>query len=196
MNNTNDDYAYKAIEEQLSNPLNQFISNSREVVDVKIMKGYKSKPEYSNDGDSGMDVRADLSLIDIHDIKVYGEYSGNKKNGKLESITLMPNSRMLIPTGIKMAIPKGFEVQARPRSGLALKHGITLTNCVGTIDSGYRGDCGFILHNTGHEPFTINDGDRIGQFVLMRVAQINWVEAESLEDSDRGDGGYGHTGVK
>lgn len=182
----------------LREPLSVFLNSARECVEIPVLAGFRFLPEYSKYGDSGMDVRADFSLVDRNNIKVYGESSQEYscEDGTLTQITLMPNARMLIPTGIKLAIPYGFEIQARPRSGLALKHGITLTNCVGTIDSGYRGDCGFILQNSGHEPFVIKDGDRIGQFVLMRVAQANLIVSESLEDSDRGDGGYGHTGVK
>lgn len=188
---------YSVLEESLGKAMSQKVINSRECVDVPVLIGFRFLPEYSKHGDSGMDVRADFSLVDKSNIKVYGESTQEyNEDGTLAEITLMPNSRMLIPTGIKLAVPYGFEMQARPRSGLALKHGITLTNCVGTIDSGYRGDCGFILQNAGHEPFVIKDGDRIGQFVFMRVAQANLIVSESLEDSDRGDGGYGHTGVK
>lgn len=120
-----------------------------------------------------MDVRADLSAPVI-----------------IESMR-----RCLIPTGLYVAIPEGYELQMRPRSGLALKSGISLVNTPGTIDCDYRGEIGVIIINLSDEPFTVNPGDRICQMVLNRVPQVKWLPVESLDDTDRGDGGFGHSGV-
>ena len=113
-----------------------------------------------------------------------------------EPVTLEPLDRALIPTGLYFAIPAGYEVQIRPRSGLAMKHGITVLNTPGTIDSDYRGEIRVALINLSREPFTIEPGERICQMVLARYEQVEWVEAEQLDDTDRGEGGFGHTGRK
>ncbi len=120
-----------------------------------------------------MDVRADLA----------------------EPVIIKPLARALIPTGLRVAIPQGYELQMRPRSGLALKHGISLVNTPGTIDSDYRGEIGVILINLSDEPFTVMPGDRICQMVLSKVPQLQWESVDELPDTDRGDGGFGHTGV-
>ncbi len=112
-----------------------------------------------------------------------------------EPVTLAPGARALIPTGLRVQLPRGFEMQMRPRSGLALKHGITLLNTPGTIDADYRGEIGVILVNLSQEPFTVNDGDRIAQMVVARYTAVVWQPAESLDGSERGEGGFGHTGV-
>ena len=112
-----------------------------------------------------------------------------------EGITLAPGARALLPTGLRMAIPAGFEVQVRPRSGLALKHGVTVANAPGTIDSDYRGPLGVILVNLGSEPFHIAHGDRIAQLIVAPVVQAGFDLAESLDDTARGAGGFGSTGV-
>lgn len=130
-------------------------------------------PTYQTDGSAGMDVRADLEA----------------------PIVIEPLCRRLIPTGLYVAIPQGYELQMRPRSGLALKSGISLVNTPGTIDSDYRGEIGVILINLSGEPFTVNPGDRICQMVLNRVPQLEWEEVAQLSDTDRGSGGFGHTGV-
>ena len=109
-------------------------------------------------------------------------------------MTLEPLDRALIPTGLYFAIPAGYEVQIRPRSGLAMKHGITVLNTPGTIDSDYRGEIRVALINLSREPFTIEPGERICQMVLARYEQVEWVETEQLDDTDRGEGGFGHTG--
>ena len=113
-----------------------------------------------------------------------------------ESIILQPGERRLVPTGIHIGLPQGYEAQVRPRSGLALKHGITCLNTPGTIDADYTGDVGVILINHGHEPFTINDGDRIAQMVIAKFKKVTWVEVDVLQETERGDGGFGHTGKK
>ena len=102
--------------------------------------------------------------------------------------------RRLIPTGLHIALPQGYEAQMRPRSGLALKHGITLLNTPGTIDADYRGEIGIILINLSTEPFTVNDGERIAQMVIARHEQAEWLPVEVLDETERGSGGFGHTG--
>ena len=109
-------------------------------------------------------------------------------------IQILPGGRALIPTEIYTAIPMGYEVQVRPRSGLALKHGITVLNTPGTIDADYRNGWGVILMNLGQEPFMVKQGDRIAQGVLAKVEQIEWEEVEELDSTERGLGGFGHTG--
>lgn len=129
-------------------------------------------PSYSTVMSAGMDVRANLD----------------------ESITLKPLERILIPTGLYLAIPCGYEVQVRPRSGLAIKNGITLLNSPGTIDADYRGEVKIILANMSNEPFVINDGDRIAQFVVAKYEQVDWEPVLELDKTERGEGGFGHTG--
>ncbi len=131
-------------------------------------------PSYKTPGSAGMDLYAAVS----------------------EPITLQPGERALIPTGLKIALPEGYEAQVRPRSGLALRHGIGMVNSPGTIDSDYRGEIGVILINWGQEPFTIQRGDRIAQLVVAPIAVVEWVPTEAeLPESERGAGGFGHTGV-
>lgn len=129
-------------------------------------------PSYSTMMSAGMDVRANLN----------------------ESITLKPLERILIPTGLYLAIPNGYEVQVRPRSGLAIKNGITLLNSPGTIDADYRGEVKIILANMSNEPFVVNDGDRIAQFVVAKYEQVDWEPVLELDKTERGEGGFGHTG--
>ncbi|MEE3360654.1 MAG: dUTP diphosphatase [Pseudomonadota bacterium] len=131
-------------------------------------------PFYASDGAAGADLRANLP-----------------DRGE---ITLEPGGRTLVPTGLRMAIPDGYEVQIRPRSGLALKHGITLPNSPGTIDSDYRGPLGVIVLNAGTEPFTIAHGDRIAQMLVAPVLRATFVEVAALDDTTRGSGGFGSTG--
>ncbi len=112
-----------------------------------------------------------------------------------DDITLAPSARTLVPTGIAMALPPGFEAQVRPRSGLAFKHGITVLNAPGTIDADYRGEVKVILANLGTEPFTIRRGERIAQMVIARYEQISWTPCEDLDETARGAGGFGSTGT-
>lgn len=112
-----------------------------------------------------------------------------------EAVDIGPGDRMLIPTGLSIALPKGYEAQIRPRSGLALKHGITVLNTPGTIDADYRGEIGVLLINHGHEDFTVERGMRIAQMVIERHAIVEWDVAEILEETDRGAGGFGSTGT-
>ncbi|MGM9826891.1 MAG: dUTP diphosphatase [Muribaculaceae bacterium] len=142
-------------------------------VDI-INEGRQPDPSYATPDAAGMDIRADLD----------------------SPVTILPGDRALIPTGLRVAIPAGFEMQMRPRSGLALKHGITLANSPGTIDADYRGPVGVIIINHGKEPFVVNPGERICQAVVAPVMQVSWNRVDSLPDTARGDGGFGHTGVK
>jgi dUTP pyrophosphatase len=131
-------------------------------------------PAYETLGAAGMDVRAAIP--------------------EGEAITLAPGQRDMVPTGLSVAIPHGYEIQMRPRSGLSAKHGITCLNSPGTIDSDYRGELKVILINHGAEPFVIKRGERIGQMVLAPVTRIIWQAVESLDETDRGNGGFGSTG--
>lgn len=109
-------------------------------------------------------------------------------------VVLHPGERRLIPTGLYISLPPGYEAQIRPRSGLALRHGISMVNTPGTIDSDYRGEIGVILINHGEEPFVVRRGDRIAQMVVSRVERVEWEEVDALDESERGSGGFGHTG--
>lgn len=131
-------------------------------------------PAYSTESSAGMDVRACLK----------------------EPIILAPMQRALVPTGLRIQLPQGYECQIRPRSGLALKHGITLVNTPGTIDADYRGEIGVIMINLSNEPFTINDGERICQMVVTTYSHTTWVPVDVLDETERGEGGFGHTGRK
>jgi dUTP pyrophosphatase len=112
-----------------------------------------------------------------------------------EPLTLKPLERLLLPTGISIGIPEGYEAEVRPRSGIAIKHGVTILNTPGTIDADYRGEVKVILINLGTEPFVINNGDRIAQMVFKKVAQVDWKVVETLPETLRGEGGFGSTGI-
>lgn len=141
------------------------------IIKIKSLSG--SIPEYETDGAAGMDIKAYLD----------------------EQVIIEPGERKLIPTGLFMEIEKGYEVQIRARSGLALKKGICLANGIGTIDSDYRGEVGVILVNLGSEAFAVNNGDRIAQMVVLKYEKADVIQAEELSETERGDGGFGHTGV-
>lgn len=144
---------------------------------MKIQIINKSKhqlPEYATPASAGLDLRANID----------------------GPITLAPFERVAIPTGLFVALPIGFEAQVRPRSGLAIKHGITVLNTPGTIDADYRGEIGVILINFSKENFIINDGDRIAQLVIAKHEQAEFIEVEELDETERGDGAYGHSGTK
>lgn len=170
---------------------------------VKIYnKGTNDLPNYSTELSAGFDIRADLSRINkIEDIIGNSEYFLLTINDNEKIITVLPNGgRVLIPTGLHTAIPDNYELQIRPRSGLALKNGISIGNTPGTIDSDYRGEIGLIIINTDPKnPFEIRQGDRLAQGVLNKVEQIEWKQVymiDDLGDTDRGQGGFGHTGKK
>ena len=144
-------------------------------MEIKVInKGRQPLPEYGTPLSAGLDLRANIE----------------------ESIVLRPMERQLIGTGLYIALPPGYEAQVRPRSGLALKHGITVLNTPGTIDADYRGEVKVLLINLSAEPFTINEGERIAQMVIARHEHAELTLVEELDETERGAGGYGHTGVK
>ena len=142
---------------------------------VKIVnKSQFPSPHYSTPLSAGMDIRADLK----------------------EPVTLQPLQRMLVPTGLYIALPEGYECQVRPRSGLAVKHGITVLNSPGTVDADYRGELRTLLINLSDTPFVIEPGERIAQMIVSRHEKVEWEEVEVLDETERGAGGFGSTGVK
>lgn len=145
------------------------------MTDVEICNNGNQKfPEYETPESAGMDLRANIE----------------------DDVILYPLDRILIPTGLSIALPKGFEAQIRPRSGLALKFGVTVLNSPGTIDSDYRGEIKVLLVNISDTPFTIKKGERIAQMVISSYQKVNFIRVENLDKTERGDGGFGHTGVK
>lgn len=144
-------------------------------VSVKIInKSCNKLPSYATEGSAGMDLYADIK----------------------DSIYIKPMERVLIPTGIYIELPKGYEAQVRPRSGLSLKKGLTVANAPGTIDSDYRGEIGVIMVNLSNEEQVIERGERIAQMIVAKYSLVSWQEVDSIESSDRGSGGFGHTGNK
>lgn len=145
------------------------------MITVKVVnKGHQPLPAYATSQSAGMDLRANID----------------------EPITLRPMERRLIPTGLHIELPAGYEAQIRPRSGLALKHGLTVLNTPGTVDADYRGEVGVLLINLGDKEFVINDGERIAQMIIARHETVDFIAVEVLDESERGEGGYGHTGMK
>lgn len=190
-----------------------------------INKSQWELPQYATPFSAGLDLRGDFSRIKLVDNKpekfffnadVVGvglvenpnsnieivDKDGNPTGEKPKTISvaktieIKPGGRCLIPTGLFIALPEGYEAQVRPRSGLALKQGITVLNSPGTIDADYRGEIGVILINNSLEPVRLNDGERIAQLVIAKHEQAEWDEVEELTDTDRGEGGFGHSGVK
>lgn len=162
-------------------------------MEVKVInKSSNELPKYETPASSGMDLKADF--WNIKEKFLFNAEIIRNSDNTIDYIVLGVGGRALIPTELYTAIPEGYEVQIRPRSGLALKQGITVLNTPGTIDADYRNGWGVILVNLGHEPFIIRQGDRIAQAVLMKVEQIEWNEVESLDETDRGLGGFGSTG--
>ncbi|MBR6121295.1 MAG: dUTP diphosphatase [Prevotella sp.] len=139
-----------------------------------VNRGHQPLPAYATEQSAGMDLRANID----------------------QPVVLRPMERRLIPTGLHIALPQGYEAQVRPRSGLALKHGITVLNAPGTIDADYRGEVGVVLINLSQEDFVVNDGERIAQMVIAHYEKAELTEVECLDETERGEGGYGHTGVK
>lgn len=143
-------------------------------IKVKIInRSHHPLPAYETPGSAGMDVRAFLK----------------------HPIVLQPLERVLVPTGLYIQLPEGYECQIRPRSGLALKHGISLANTPGTVDADYRGEIGIIVINLSKEPFTINDGERICQIIIARYDRVTWEPVDRIDETVRGDGAFGHTGT-
>ena len=142
---------------------------------VKIInRGRQPLPTYATALSAGMDLRANID----------------------EDITLLPMQRQLVPTGLHIALPEGYEAQIRPRSGLALKHGITVLNTPGTVDADYRGEIMVLLINFSNESFIVKDGERIAQMIVAKHEQVSFELTETLDETERGAGGYGHTGLK
>lgn len=139
-----------------------------------VNKGHQQLPAYATPQSAGMDLRANIE----------------------EPVVLHPLERKLIGTGLHIALPEGYEAQIRPRSGLALKHGITVLNSPGTVDADYRGEVMVLLINLSDKDFVVNDGERIAQMVIAKHEQGDFIEVEVLDETERGEGGYGHTGVK
>ena len=147
----------------------------KEMLKVKINnRGRQPLPTYATALSAGMDLRANID----------------------EDITLLPMQRQLVPTGLYIALPEGYEAQIRPRSGLALKHGITVLNTPGTVDADYRGEIMVLLVNFSNEPFIVKDGERIAQMIVAKHEQVSFELTETLDETERGAGGYGHTGLK
>ena len=145
------------------------------MVEIRVVnKGRQPLPAYATKQSAGLDLRADID----------------------EDVILQPLQRQLIPTGLHIALPEGYEAQVRPRSGLALKHGVTVLNTPGTIDADYRGEIGVVLVNLSQDPFTVHPGERVAQLVVARYEQADLVSVNVLDETERGEGGYGHTGVK
>lgn len=154
--------------------VNSQLNKNNNVMKVQIInKSKHDLPQYATPLSAGMDLRANLDA----------------------PVTLKPLQRCLIPTGLYIALPDGYEAQIRPRSGLALKKGITLLNTPGTIDADYRGEIGVILVNLSPEDFVVEDGERIAQMVIARYEKAEWTEVEILDETERGAGGFGHTGT-
>lgn len=145
-----------------------------EKIKVKVInKSGNPLPVYETFSSAGMDVRADIP----------------------EPVEIQPLQRMLIPTGLRVQLPHGYEMQLRPRSGLALKHGITLVNTPGTVDADFRGEIKVIIINLSNEAYTISPGERICQMVISSYIRVEWVSVNSIDETERGEGGFGHTGV-
>lgn len=150
-------------------------TNKNTMVTIKIKNtGRQALPAYATSQSAGMDLRADIS----------------------EPFVLRPLQRRLVPTGLHIALPEGYEAQVRPRSGLALKHGVTVLNTPGTIDADYRGEIGVVLVNLSDTDFVVNPGERIAQMVVARYEQAELLQVDELDETERGEGGYGHTGVR
>ena len=145
------------------------------MLEIKVVnKGHQPLPQYATEQSAGMDLRANLDA----------------------PVELKPMERRLIPTGLHISLPKGYEAQVRPRSGLALKKGITVLNTPGTIDADYRGEIGVVLINLSQETFIVEDGERIAQMVIARHEQGELIPVEVLDETERGEGGFGHSGMK
>lgn len=159
------------------------------MVKIKIVNNsHNPLPKYATENSSGVDLYADFS--DLDEDLMFGTFFDNVNR----SITITPGGRVLIPTNIKTAIPEGYEIQIRSRSGLALKNGVFVLNSPGTIDSDFRNSWGIILMNLGEDSFDVYHGDRIAQAVLVKVEKIEWEEVKDLDNTDRGLGGFGSTG--
>lgn len=160
-------------------------------MDIQVIKSTNNElPVYETVESAGCDLRAELSLLK-------NKFLFNAETRTIEgksSVVIYPGGRALIPTGLQIALPQGYEARIQPRSGLALKHGITVLNTPGCIDSDYRGDIGVILINHGTSSFTVSQGDRIAQMIVSKVEQVQFNVVAELNETERGSGGFGHTG--
>lgn len=160
---------------------------------VQVIKSTRNElPVYETAGSAGCDLRAELSLIQ-------NKFLVNSETRTIEgqsTVIIYPGGRALIPTGLQIALPQGYEARIQPRSGLALKNGISVLNTPGCIDSDYRGDIGVILINHGTSSFEVKQGDRIAQMIISKAEQAEFVLVDTLNDTERGAGGFGHTGNK
>lgn len=162
---------------------------------VKVINSSNNPlPKYETINSAGMDVRADLSRIETKsDLTSYGDIDFIRNN---KTIVVNPRGRVLIPTGLRFEIPEGYQISARPRSGLSIKKGLTLCNAVGTIDADFRGEFMIPVVNIGNTPQTIANGERLCQILLEKVNKIEWEEATEISETERGEGGFGSTGTK
>ena len=160
---------------------------------VQVIKSTTNElPTYGTVESAGCDLRADL--WGLKEKFLFGAEIIRNEALEIKSVEIAPGGRALIPTGLQIALPVGYEAHVRPRSGLALKHGITVLNTPGTIDADYRGDIGVVLINHGTEPFIVEQGDRIAQLVIAKHERVDWIEVAELNETHRGDGGFGSTG--
>lgn len=160
---------------------------------IQLIKNTNNElPKYETIESAGCDLRAELSLINN---KLLFKSCLIQSSDNEPVLKIAPGGRALIPTGLKMALPVGYEAQVRPRSGLALKHGITVLNTPGTIDSDYRGDVGVVLINHGCDTFDVHQGDRIAQLVINKIEQVEFEIVDALDDTARGAGGFGSTNI-
>lgn len=165
----------KLTSEEINSIVDYMTINKKDNVKIKVVnEGSQPLPKYETINSAGMDLRANIE----------------------DGIVIRPLDRALIPTGLYIALPEGYEAQIRPRSGLALKKGITCLNTPGTIDADYRGEIGVILANISNEDFVVNPGDRIAQMVINKVEHAEFELVEKLDETERGEGGFGHTGNK
>lgn len=151
-------------------------------------------PKYATSGSAGFDFCANVT--EVKEKLTWNCFLSRNINGKIVEITIYPGGRALIPTGLHMAIPKGYMLAVVTRSGLGLKKGVTMANSFGVIDADYRGDIGLIVQNNGFEPFTVQQGDKIGQGIIYKCEQAEFTLVDELDKTERGEGGYGHTGVR
>ena len=164
-------------------------------MEVKVINKSKNKlPEYGTSGSAGCDLMADFSNVDT--IIANNAFITRTEDGSIQHITIRPGGRALIPTNLFTSIPEGYEVQVRSRSGLALKHGIFVLNSPGTIDADYRGEICVELVNLSNISFTVEPGERIAQLVFAKYEKADFIEVEELNETERGEGGFGHTGNK
>ena len=182
--------------EILINHVNDIMDKAHRVTVHIVNNSTNELPEYASILSSGMDVRANIKNINIKQLNEKSNSRYFYTIAELNQVVLEPGGRCLIPTGLQVAIPAGYEIQIRPRSGLAFKEGVTVLNSPGTIDADYRGDIGIILYNSGEAPVIITHGDRIAQLILAKVEQIVWRPRKTLPETTRNEGGFGHTGIK